>query len=55
MIDEVYTVHPDYGYRRMTVILNKHYDILINQKRTRRYMREMGIHGFCPGPRSFTE
>jgi putative transposase len=50
MIDEVYIVHPDYGYRRMTVILDKHYDILINQKRTRRYMREMGIHGFCPGP-----
>lgn len=50
VIDEVYTTHPEYGYRRMTVILNRDYGIFINRKRTRRYMREMGIHGFCPGP-----
>ncbi|HQO42658.1 MAG TPA: IS3 family transposase, partial [Bacillota bacterium] len=50
IIDVVYTAHPEYGYRRMTVILNRDYGILINRKRVRRYMREMGIHGFCPGP-----
>ncbi|WP_432422610.1 IS3 family transposase, partial [Thermoanaerobacterium thermosaccharolyticum] len=50
IIDEVYTAHPEYGYRRMTTILRRDYGILINRKRTRRYMREMGIHGFCPGP-----
>jgi putative transposase len=50
IIDEVYTRHPEYGYRRMTVILKRDYGIGINKKRTRRYMREMGIHGFCPGP-----
>ena len=50
IIDEVYTAHPEYGYRRMTTILNRDYGIVINRKRTRRYMREMGIHGFCPGP-----
>ncbi|HOM41983.1 MAG: IS3 family transposase [Lutisporaceae bacterium] len=50
IIDEVYTSHPEYGYRRMTTILNRDYGVLINRKRTRRYMREMGIHGFCPGP-----
>jgi putative transposase len=50
LIDEIYTVHPEFGYRRMTKILNRDYHIGINQKRTRRYMREMGIHGFCPGP-----
>jgi putative transposase len=50
IIDELYTAHPEYGYRRMTTILNRDYRILINHKRTRRYMREMGIHGFCPGP-----
>ncbi|UZQ84902.1 IS3 family transposase [Thermoclostridium stercorarium] len=50
IIDEIYTAHPDYGYRRMTNILNREYHIRINRKRTRRYMREMGIHGFCPGP-----
>lgn len=50
IIDEVYTAHPEYGYRRMTTILRRDYGILINCKRTRRYMREIGIHGFCPGP-----
>jgi putative transposase len=46
-IDEIYTAHPEYGYRRMTNVLNRDYHIHINRKRTRRYMREMGIHGFC--------
>lgn len=50
LIDEIYTSHPEYGYRRMTAILRNKYGILINRKRTRRYMREMGLHGFCPGP-----
>lgn len=50
IIDELYTEHPELGYRRMTVFLTRDYDIKINRKRTRRYMREMGIHGFCPGP-----
>lgn len=50
LIDEIYTSHPEYGYRRMTKVLNRDYHVGINQKRTRRYMREMGIHGFCPGP-----
>lgn len=50
IIDEVYTAHPDYGYRRMTVTLNRYHSIFINRKRTRRYMREIGIHGFFPGP-----
>ena len=50
IIDELYTDHPELGYRRMTVFLNRDYGMKINRKRTRRYMREMGIHGFCPGP-----
>lgn len=50
IIDEIYTKHPEYGYRRMTTLLNRDYHIGINRKRTRKYMREMGIHGFCPGP-----
>jgi len=49
-IDEIYTEHPEFGYRRMTTILRRDNGIIINRKRTRRYMREMGIHGFCPGP-----
>jgi len=50
IIDKLFTQHPDLGYRRMTIFLNRDYGIEINRKRTRRYMREMGIHGFCPGP-----
>lgn len=50
LIDEIYTKHPEYGYRKMTKVLGRKHNILINCKRTRRYMREMGIHGFCPGP-----
>ncbi|HWR08319.1 IS3 family transposase [Sporomusa sp.] len=50
LIDEIYTKHPEYGYRRMTKVLRTKHNIIINCKRTRRYMREMGIHGFCPGP-----
>jgi putative transposase len=50
IIDEVYTAHPEYGYRRMTVVLKRDYHIHINRKRTRRYMREMSIQGFCSGP-----
>jgi putative transposase len=50
LIDEIYTKHPEYGYRKMTKVLRNKHNIIINCKRTRRYMREMGIHGFCPGP-----
>jgi putative transposase len=50
IIDELYTDHPELGYRKMTIFLQRDYDININHKRTRRYMRDMGIHGFCPGP-----
>ena len=49
VIDEIYMAHPEYGYRRMTNILSRDYHIRINRKRTRRYMREMCIHGFCAG------
>jgi putative transposase len=50
LIDQIYTKHPEYGYRKMTKVLRKKHNIIINCKRTRRYMREMEIHGFCPGP-----
>jgi len=48
-IDEMYTQHPFYGSRRITVMLNRE-NIHINRKRVQRYMREMGIAGICPGP-----
>jgi putative transposase len=47
-IDELYTAHPFYGSRKITVLLQP--DWVINRKRVQRYMREMGLVGVCPGP-----
>jgi putative transposase len=47
-IDEIYTAHPYYGSRRITVELKK--EIPISRPTVQRYMREMAIAGVCPGP-----
>lgn len=47
-IDELYTAHPFYGSRKITVLLRP--DWLINRKRVQRYMREMGLAALYPGP-----
>lgn len=50
-MDEVYTEHPFYGYRRLAVILrNEGYQI--NGKKVRRLMREMGIQAIYPKPKT---
>ncbi len=48
-IDELYTTHPFYGSRKLTVLLSEQFGA-INRKRVQRYMREMGIAGITPGP-----
>jgi putative transposase len=48
-IDELYTAHPFYGSRKLTVILGEE-GAQINRNRVQRYMREMGIAGIAPGP-----
>jgi putative transposase len=48
-IDELYTAHPFYGSRKLTVLLEEQFGP-INRKRVQRYMREMGIAGIAPGP-----
>lgn len=48
-IDELYTAHPFYGSRKISVLLQPTYGP-INRKRVQRYMREMGIAGIHPGP-----
>jgi putative transposase len=48
-IDEVYTKHPYFGYRRITAELNRA-GMNVNHKRIQRYMQEMGIKGICHGP-----
>ena len=49
-IDELYTAHPFYGSRKLTVLLEPEF-APINRKRVQRYMREMGIAGISPGPK----
>ncbi len=47
-IDRIYTAHPYYGSRRITVVLNR--EMLVSRPTVQRYMREMGIAGLAPGP-----
>jgi putative transposase len=47
-IDRVYTKHPEFGYRRITVWLNKHEGMFVNHKAILRHMREMGIQAIYP-------
>ena len=47
-IDELYTAHPFYGSRKISILLRP--DWLINRKRVQRYMREMGLAAIFPGP-----
>ena len=49
LIDEEYTRHPFYGSRKMVVFL-KTVGHLVNRKRVRRLMRQMGLAGMAPGP-----
>jgi putative transposase len=49
LIDEIYTQHPYYGSRRMTVAINCR-GVKINRKAVQGHMREMGIEGVHPGP-----
>lgn len=48
-IDELYTAHPFYGSRKLSVLLEEDFGP-INPKRVQRYMREMGIAAIAPGP-----
>ena len=41
-IDELYTAHPFYGSRKVTVVLAEEFGAL-NRKRVQRSMREMGL------------
>jgi len=50
LIDEIYSYHPEYGYRKMTAVLRYQHSMVINKKRVRRYMREMEIYGLSPSP-----
>jgi putative transposase len=49
-IDRIYTAHPEFGYRRITVWLNKYENYSINHKAVLRHMRQMGIQAVYPRP-----
>lgn len=49
-IDEIHTNEPTWGYRTITRILRRDDKILINRKRTRRIMSDMGIYTIYPKP-----
>ena len=47
-IDNIYTAHPEFGYRRICWWLNNRDNILINHKAVLNHMREMGIQAIYP-------
>jgi putative transposase len=49
-IDEIHTNEPTWGYRTITTVLRRDYGLLINRKRVRRIMRDMGIYAIYPKP-----
>ena len=51
MIDQLYLEEPVYGYRRMTVMLQRK-GFQINHKRVSRLMRLMGLQAIYPQPRT---
>lgn len=50
-IDEIYTAHPFYGVRRITAQLHQE-AVVVNHKAVARHMREMGLAGIAPGPKT---
>ncbi len=49
LIDEEYTRHPFYGYRKMTCYLQR-LGFGVNHKRVRRLMRKLGLAAIYPAP-----
>jgi len=47
-IDRLYTRHPEFGYRRISVWLKKYEGMVVNHKAVLRHMREMGIQALYP-------
>lgn len=49
-IDEIHTAHPTWGYRTITDIIRRDDKILVNRKRIRRLMQQMGVQTIYPKP-----
>ena len=51
-IDEIYTLRPFYGTRRMKYDLRTFYSIEVGRKRIRRLMKQLGIKALYPEPKT---
>lgn len=51
-IDEIYTQQPFYGYRKITDTLRNEDGLIINHKKVRRLMQEMGLVAIYPKPKT---
>jgi len=49
-IDEIHTAHPTWGYRTITIIIRRDDNFIVNRKRIRRIMRDMGVYTIYPKP-----
>jgi len=50
LIDRLHTDHPTWGYRMITDSLRNGAGVLVNRKKVRRVMRDMGIYAIYPKP-----
>ena len=50
LIHEIWQAHPFYGYRKITVVLRRDYQELVNRKRVQRLMQMAGIKALYPKP-----
>lgn len=51
-IDREFTEHPFTGVERMSHVLHREHGLLVNNKRVRRLMRQMGLMAIYPKPRT---
>jgi putative transposase len=51
-IDREFTEHPFTGVERMSHVLHREHGLLVNHKRVRRLMRQMGLMAIYPKPRT---
>ena len=49
-IDELHTDHPTWGYRTITRVIRRDDNLLVNRKKIRRMMRDMGVYTIYPKP-----
>jgi putative transposase len=49
-IDEIHTAHPTWGYRTITKVIRREDEIIVNSKKIRRLMQQMGVYTIYPKP-----